>query len=293
MLDVWVCGSCHSINRERDARCYRCHEKRSGAPDESGRSGSERREERAIVARITNPVRSSLELGVLAALLILIVVGLEVRTTMIELQAAPAFAAELDRIAAGGSVNAAALDAAVVQLDQNILPTVVAFGAALLAFAAWLAICVGNIPGLGGGTPSISPMWAFVSTVVPFLTFRRVPRILQEVLYRSDPRGGGVLILVVAWIGLIGSWIAIRLVNVYIGTRIDSDAANSDSVAELAGSIRSLFDKAVLVDVAFTVMIVVGAIALLGTMATIERRTAARNREIEAALGPVEANSHV
>ena len=24
MTDIWVCSSCHSINRQRNAKCYKC-----------------------------------------------------------------------------------------------------------------------------------------------------------------------------------------------------------------------------------------------------------------------------
>jgi hypothetical protein len=33
MEDGWVCGSCHSINRPRDKRCYSCHQERGATED--------------------------------------------------------------------------------------------------------------------------------------------------------------------------------------------------------------------------------------------------------------------
>jgi hypothetical protein len=281
MLDIWVCGECHSVNRERADRCYKCRAARVAS---ATGQGSVRREERALVARLTSPVRSSLELGVLAALLILLVIGLEVRTTWLELEALPRLQAVLQHVAATNTYVPGSLEASLAGVNESAVPTLLAFFAALLAFAAWLALCVSNIPGLGGGEASVTPMYAFVSAVIPVLNFRRVPRILQEVVYRSDPRGGGIVVLAVAWIGLVGSWILLRVIGLYINTRIETDAINSASVGEFAKSAQSIFDLGAAFDVAFTVLIVVGSLALIAVMAVVERRTAARNREIEAAL---------
>jgi hypothetical protein len=282
MLDLWVCGRCHSINRERADRCYKCHAPRSeSTPDTAGR-----REERAIVARIEHPVHSGLPLAIVAAVLIVIVIGLGLWTTGLELEALPQMRALFDQAAAGASVERGTFDAIMAPQDALTIPTLAAAGLALLAFAAWLAVGVANIPGLGGGTPSASPAWAFVSTLIPLLNLVRVPRILQEVLYRSDPRGGGVLLLALAWVGLIGSWIVARLAIVYIDTRLVTDLINSRTVAEYARSTRPLLDLAVVVDVATSAMVTIGAAALVATMAVVERRTAIRNREINGRLGP-------
>lgn len=282
MLDIWVCGRCHSVNRERDDRCYKCHAPRTESSDET----VGRREERAIVARIEHPVRSSVALAITAALLITIVVGLGLWTTGLELQALPQFRALFDQAAAGAGVEPGAFDAVLAPQDALTSPTLAAAGLALLTFAAWLAVGVANIPGLGGGTPSASPAWAFVSTLIPLLNLVRVPRILQEVLYRSDPRGGGVLLLAIAWVGLIGSWIVARLAIFYMDTRLVTDLINSQTVAEYVRSTRPLLDFAVVVDVGTTAMVTIGAAALVATIALVERRTAIRNREIDAALGP-------
>ena len=31
MTDIWVCSTCHSINRQRNDRCYKC-----GGPQSAG-----------------------------------------------------------------------------------------------------------------------------------------------------------------------------------------------------------------------------------------------------------------
>ena len=48
MTDIWVCGSCHSINRQRGKRCYKC-----GAAQEAAATGemANLRQEQAIISR--------------------------------------------------------------------------------------------------------------------------------------------------------------------------------------------------------------------------------------------------
>jgi hypothetical protein len=55
MLDVWVCSKCHSVNRERSSRCYKCGGPRSDATGQ----GATLRQERAINARLVAPVRNT------------------------------------------------------------------------------------------------------------------------------------------------------------------------------------------------------------------------------------------
>jgi hypothetical protein len=282
MLDVWVCATCHSINRERDARCYHCHGPRQAATGE----GEGRREERAIVARLTNPVRSTTGIAVVAALLVVFAVALDLRSAWDELQAVPTLEGLLDRMAGGEALPPNAMSDAFAAVNAGALLELATAVAALVGLAAWLALSVGNIPGLGGGTPSMSPAWAFVSTLIPVVNFRRVPRILQEVLYRADPRGGGLLILAIAWVGLVGSWVVAWVSNVYLEVRIDADAFNSATPADFIASVRPLLGVAVGVDLIASAMTAVGALALILIVVLVEIRTARRNQAIDAALGP-------
>ncbi len=85
MLDVWVCASCHSINRERAARCYKCDAPRAQATGE----GEGSRPRRALLARMASPYRSTIELAVLAGVFLLIFVGVEIWATIARLGRRP------------------------------------------------------------------------------------------------------------------------------------------------------------------------------------------------------------
>lgn len=283
MLDIWVCSSCHSINRERAVRCYACNEPRAAATGE----GEGLRPRRAIVARIGSPYRSTVELAILAGLFLLIFVGIEAWATVQESRWIPAVKSLLDDIAAGGAFDQSAWDAVLGQRDPLAIPTLAAYLIATVAFGAWLALSVANIPALGGGEPPVSSVRAFLSSVIPFYNLRKVPGIVQEVLYRIDPRRGGVFMVGLAWIGLAGSWIVGRLLGLYLDTRIATEAANASSLADYATRVRPLIDLAFVVDVLVSGLISLGAVMLVVIMFEAERRAAARNREIDAELGTV------
>ncbi len=283
MLDIWVCSSCHSINRERALRCYKCDAPRAAATGE----GEGLRSSRAIVARIGSPYRSTVELAVLAGLFLLIFVGIEAWATVQESRWIPQVKSLLDGIAAGGSFDQPAWDAVLNERDPLAIPTLAAYLIATVAFGAWLAVSVANIPALGGGESPVTSVRAFVSSVIPFYNLRKVPGIVQEVLYRIDPRRGGVFMVGLAWIGLAGSWIVGRLLGLYLDARIAGEAVHASSLADYAARVRPLIDLAFVVDVLVSGLISLGAVMLVVIMVEAERRAAARNREIEAELGSV------
>jgi uncharacterized protein DUF4328 len=283
MLDVWVCSTCHSINRERATRCYKCDAPRGQATGE----GEGSRPRRALLARMAAPYRSTVELAILAGLFLLIFVGVEIWATINEAAWVPQLRALFDGVAAGADFDAAAWQAVLDQRDPLAIPTLAAYLIATVAFGAWLAVSVGNIPALGGGEQPVSTVRAFVSSVVPVYNLRKVPGIVQDVLYRIDPRRGGVFMVAIAWIGLAGSWIVGRLLGFYLDTRIATEAYNASSLADYAARIRPLVDVAFGVDVLVSGLISLGAVMLVVIMFEAERRAAARNREIEAELGTV------
>jgi hypothetical protein len=135
-------------------------------------------------------------------------------------------------------------------------------------------------------SPSVTRLGTFVWAVIPVVNFRRIPKILQEVLYRLDPRGGGVFMVGLAWIGLVGSWIVARIVGIYLTTRLQFDALNADSISAFARSSKQLLEWSFDLDVVTTAMITFGALTLVVIIAQVERRASTRNREIEATLGP-------
>jgi hypothetical protein len=281
MLDVWVCGTCHSINRERADKCYKCGAPRSAATGQ----GAGLRQERAIQARLVAPVRNTFPLAAVAIIFILGLAGFEIATSVIEVQLAPQVTAALDSALNGGQLDTASLDAFAAGLDRYALPTLLCFLAGWLSLAAWLSLSVANIPGLGGGAPPVDAVRAFFYTLIPGYTFRHVPRIIQALLYQLDSRAGGVIVAMLAWVGLFGAFVFSYLAGVFINIRLGSDAFNAQSVDEFIQSAKGLLDGAVIVDVVTSGMIAIGALALAATMLRIESRRAAREREIEEAVG--------
>jgi len=283
VLDIWVCSSCHSINRERATKCYKCGAPRAAATGE----GEGLRESRAIVARLGGGYRSTLELAVLSALFLLIFVGLELWSTAWESGWVPQVDALLDGIAAGGPFDQPAWDAVTNARDPLGLPTIAAYLIATVAFGGWLSLSIANIPALGGGEATVSPVRAFLSSVIPVYNLRKVPGIVQQVLYRMDARRGGVFMVGLAFLGLAGSWLVGRVLGIYVNTRIVTEAFNASSAADYATRVRPLIDLAFAVDVIVSGLIALGAVMLVVIMIEAERRAAARNREIEAKLSSV------
>ena len=79
--------------------------------------------------------------------------------------------------------------------------------AAFLLFAAWLSRVVMNVPALSNGTPDATPTKAFIYPLIPFWNLLKTPPMIQDALYRLDPRAGGFFMILVAWVGLVGSTI--------------------------------------------------------------------------------------
>src|SRR5262249_23596355 len=155
-----------------------------------------------------------------AGLFLLIFVGLEIWSTVQEGGWIPQVKGLLDGVAAGGPFDAAAWDAVLGARDPLAIPTLVAYLIATVAFRGWLGLSISNIPALGGGEPGVSSVRAFLSSVIPFYNLRKVPGIVQQVLYGFDSRRGGVFMVGLAWIGLAGSWIVGRLLGLYLDARI-------------------------------------------------------------------------
>ena len=156
---------------------------------------------------------------------------------------------------------------------------------ALLFFAAWLSRVVGNVPALGGGVPGTSARSAFVATLTPIVNLFTVPGTIQDVLYRLDPKAGGLFMVVVAWVGLVGSWVVSYAVGWYLDLRLEFDIRNAETLDEAIASLRGLLTAVVVLDIATSILIAIGAVVLVMIMARIERRSQARDREIRVFAG--------
>ena len=113
---------------------------------------------------------------------------------------------------------------------------------------------------------------------------------VQDVLYRLDPKAGGLFMLGIAWVGLVGSWIVAFVGGWYLDLRLTFDIQNAATLEEAVKSFRTLMTAAVILDIVTGVLVTIGAIVLIMVMIRIERRSRTRDAEIravaEATLGP-------
>jgi hypothetical protein len=282
MTDVWVCGTCHSINRQRSSRCYKC-----GAEQDVAATGemATHRQEQAIAIRHVVAYRPAAALGIAAAILLLGLAAVSIAEALDSVRTSPLVLDQLDILKRTGQFDEAGFAAlegssATIGLIRLaiIIPTLVLFG-------AWLSRVVANVPALGGGIPGTSPWRAFVTTLVPGLNLRTVPGTIQDVLYRLDPKAGGFFMVAIAWIGLVGSWIISVVATRYLSLRVVFDIGNATSLDEAVDSLRGLVTAAFVIDILTAVLTALGALVLILVMIRIERRSSARDAEVRVAAG--------
>lgn len=282
MTDIWVCSNCHSINRQRTGRCYKCHaEQATSATGEMATL----RQEQAIATRAVVGYRPAGALGICAAIFLIGLAAVSAAAVVESQQVTQFISGQLDVLEKTGTFDEAALAekanaGAVIALVQIaiIVPL-------LLFFGAWLGRVVANVPALGGGLPGTSPGRAFVNTLIPVVNLKTVPGMIQDVLYRLDPKGGGLFMVMIAWVGLVGSWIVSVVGGRYLSLRVTFDIANAESLKDAVESVRTLLNAAFALDVVTGTLIAVGALVLVIIMIRIERRSHARDREIRAVAG--------
>lgn len=279
MTDIWVCSTCHSINRLRNTRCYKCGAPQSAATGE----GATLRLERAIAARVGVRYRSAWLRGLLASFFILVVTALGVVLIVLSFDVAAWLRDQVDLIVAGRPTDAAGLLLRTQPAVQVGLIRLGALSLAVLFFAAWLSRVIMNIPALGGGVPNTTPTKAFVYPLIPIVNLVKVPGMIQEALYRVDPRAGGFFMVALAWFGLVGSWILGFLAGWVLDIKLAGDLQQAASRDAMSEALRTYFDLSFGVEVVQGVMVTLGSLVLIGVMIRIERRSRARDREIREA----------
>lgn len=281
MTDIWVCGTCHSVNRQRSDRCYKCGASQEGATGQ----GAEHRIEQALQARTVVPYRSALLLAFLASVMILAVAAFAIYSVIWWFAPTAWIKSQINLQASGGTPNTTA---ALRLLQQSAWLGVVRLLLvipALVLFGAWLSRVISNVPALGGGVPSATPTRAFIYSLIPILNLRKVPAMVQDALYRLDPRAGGFFMVMIAWVGFVGSWLVSSIVGRWITLRLDTSIFNAQSEGDIIRAFREAIDLGFLLDVVTAVMMAVGAVVLVILMIRIQIRSAAREREIRAAVG--------
>lgn len=282
MTDVWVCGTCHSLNRKRASRCYKC-----GAEQKTAATGemATHRQEQALAVRTVVGYRPAAALGLAASIFLLGLAAVAI-AAIIDSRSVGTFAnQQLDLVRQTGQFDQAALDALDERERVFTIAQVAIIIPLLVFFGAWLGRVVANVPALGGGLPQTTPARAFVNTLIPVVNLRTVPGMIQDVLYRLDPTAGGFFMLAIAWVGLVGSWFISFVSGWYLNARIFSDIRNAETLDEAIESVRGIINAAVIIDVVTGILITIGALVLILVMIRIERRSQARDAEIRAAAG--------
>jgi len=282
MTDVWVCGNCHSLNRQRASKCYKC-----GAAQKTAATGemATHRQEQAIAMRRVVGYRPAAALGLAASIFLLALAAVAI-AAMIDSRSVGIFLnQQLDVLKQTGHLDQAAFDALDARENVFTIVQLAVIVPLLVFFGAWLGRVVANVPALGGGIPGTTPGRAFVNTLIPFRNLRTVPGVIQDVSYRLDPKGGGFFLIAVAWIGLVGSWFISLVAGWYLTARIFGDIRNARSLDDAVEAARGLVNAAVVVDLVTGVLITAGALVLILVMIRIERRSRSRDAEVRRAAG--------
>jgi hypothetical protein len=275
VTDVWVCGTCHSINRQRGSSCYKCGAPQSGAIN----ALADVRTELAIQTRARVRYRSSILRAFTAAILIVAYAVLQVVVLFESLAVTQYMRNQIPDIMQGQLDSAEILRLSAPAVVPALLASITGIGA-LVLFGAWLSRVVMNVPALGGGTPNTTPTKAFIYPLIPFWNLFKTPPMIQDALYRLDPKAGGFFMILVAWIGLVGSAIIGFLAGWWVNLRIASVATSARSLGEAIAMVQGAIDMQILVDILTTLMSSFGAIVLVLIMFRIESRARARDSEI-------------
>jgi hypothetical protein len=286
MNDIWVCATCKSINRQRDHVCYKCRARQDAASMET--DAASMRVENAVLNRTVRDYLPSWPIALLAGGLLVAVAALGVILLLRQLADYPALKAAFQAALDSGNqqrLTDALAGESLANAGLGLLRSALVL-LALVTFAAWLAVATLNVPALGGGYPSRGPVRVFIYTLIPIWNLFKVPGMVQDVMYRVDPRAGGAMMVLAAAIGLLGSWF-VSIVGSWVITAagvgsLISAGSFVDAVNAFSGILDQLFGLAVVTEL----MIAGGTILLVVIMARVEARCAARNREIRAAVAP-------
>lgn len=283
MTDWWLCSRCNSINRQRDRRCYRCQ-----APHPAGPVQPRTPVEAAIATRTVQPYQSTRLLTVITIGLIVALAGTGIAIVVAGFGDHAWFQDQSATIARGGTVDQIELSRRTEQLGDAILIRTFIAVTALVFFAWWLGQVIANIPSLGRGTPSRSPARAFIDTLIPLWNLIKVPGMIQDALYWVEPTAGGFFMVSVAWFALAGSWLVSFVGSFALTFRLGSTLATTGPTSVRVAAFQGWYNQAVALDILTTSLVAIGGLVLVTRMFRIERRYAARDREIRAVLpGPV------
>src|SRR5438552_19197712 len=102
MTDIWVCGNCHSINRQRSKNCYKCGSAQSVAATDDGAT---HRQEQAIAMRSDIAYRPAAALGLAASIFLLSLAAVQVFGIIVSFVLVWFFTCQLARLNASGTFD--------------------------------------------------------------------------------------------------------------------------------------------------------------------------------------------
>jgi hypothetical protein len=284
----WVCGVCRSVNREADSRCYSCRTPRAMALDPEARDTTYRdpaasqpvaraAEARGLGARFA----SSEALAVVAQVAVLLVTAVTLARAVLTI----VFLRNFEDLIADplGVDPATALDQVAILAYLRYV-VLAAWLLGLVAWGAWLARVVANVPALGGGWTSETPRFAFLATLIPGGNLYWTTATMRQAIAALSPVDGARLGLLTTW------WLAltpalILLLNIgplrWLRSIIETVVATFLLIAT-GGDVRVLLDSTVLVEIVGAGLLVAAAALAILLIQRIEGLQAARLREVPA-----------
>ena len=230
--------------------------------------------------------RSSAGLAVAAQVAVLVVTAITLARTVLVIWL---FRDLRDSIADPSTFDSgAALDQAVT---VGILHYVMlaAWIAGLVAWGAWLARVVANIPALGGGWPTETPRFAFISTLIPGGNLYWTTSTMRQAITALSAAGAARLGIITAWWLTLTPGI-ILLLNIgpfrWLRAVIELGVSILLLLAS-GGDVRSLLDASIALELLAGVLIVAAAGLAVLLVQHLERLQAERLQALgPAALGP-------
>jgi Domain of unknown function (DUF4328) len=291
----WVCGNCRSVNREGDSRCYSCRTPKALALNPEAREPLRRPGEGPDVtpAQQATTARS---LGARygdTAVLALIAQGAVLLVTAITLARAVMTILALRNaegiLALGPDATPEDITTALDQLSLLLVLRYVVLGAwivGLVAWGAWLARVVANVPALGGGWTAETPRFAFISTLIPGGNLYWTTSTMRQAIVALSPKNKAGLGLITAW------WLAltpmlILLLNVgplgYV-RRIVEAVISTVLLILSGGGVEAIVDATILAEVVGAVLLVAAALLAVALIQQIERLQADRRATLGGAV---------
>jgi hypothetical protein len=290
----WVCGNCRSVNREADSRCYSCRTPRALAlnPEaldlgrQAAAAATASPTQQAATARALGAKdRDADPLAVLTQVAVLIVAAVTLARTVLVIT----FAQGLE----GGIADPETFDLQAAidhEVFLGLLQYVVlgAWVAGLVAWGAWLARVVANVPALGGGWTAETPRFAFISTLIPGGNLYWTTSTMRQVITALSPAGAPRLGLITAW------WLAttpmlILLMNVgplrWLRSIVETVVGTLLLIIS-GGDITSLLDATILVELIGGALLLASAGLAILLVQAIERLQAERRAALGAGISP-------